>query len=180
MKTLITLVFSAIATLFISSCGDAEGRTIKETKVDIANTPAVKNEVEAPAKPIFKLNEAIELGDYVVTVTKYHDNTPAPDELSKPEEGNKFITVEVLYENKKGTRQLEYNPFDWKLVDNDGYYYEVDFNIAKQPVLQSGALSIGQKSRGWITYQAAKTAGNFKLLFEPSGLHNSNVEIKLK
>jgi hypothetical protein len=180
MKNRIVLTIPCVAAILLLSCEELESRKmVDDTKV--AGKQVAQIPESTPARlSIYKLNEAIQLGDYFVTVTRFNDNVPPPDDITLPKEGNKFVSIEVLYENRVGSRQLEYYPFDWQLVDGEGYHYEADFNVAKQPVLQSGTLKTGQKSRGWITFQTVKSAGNFKLQFEPSGLYNSSAEIRLK
>ncbi|MEO8405595.1 MAG: DUF4352 domain-containing protein [Chitinophagaceae bacterium] len=63
--------------------------------------------------------------------------------------------------------------------DGDGYTYEMDINSPKEPTLQSGTINPGQKTRGWINFQASKEANNFKLQFQPNWIRKENVEVKL-
>lgn len=180
MKLPSFLLTATIVSILVS-CGGAEGTKVQTTGEKITSTAPTE---EAPVEKKglhFKLNETIKLGDYVITVTKVIDNAPAPDEFSTPENGKKFVVIEVLYENPTTDKQLTYNPFDWKLYDGDSYVYELDMmNNAKGPELQDGTLNPGQKVRGWITFQTAKNASNFKAQFQPDWFGEDNVEVQLQ
>jgi len=175
MKNQIAIL--AIATILLSSCGESGAKKVEKSEENANETTTPKT---GPGKDlVFKLNETIQLGDYVITVTKIIDNAASPDEFSTPDKGNKFVAIEVLYENRTNDQQLNYNPFDWKLIDSDGYHYEMDMNSVKEPSLHDGTLNPGQKSRGWITFQTTKGAKNFKGQFQPDWLSNENVEVQL-
>lgn len=175
MKLLSKSLAIAALIVTISSCGGAEG-----TKIDTAGEKVASTEKSKSREDLsFKINDVIKLGDYVITVTKFIDNAPAPDEFSKPEKGKKFVSVEVLYENRTGDEQLNYNPFDWKLFDSDSYSYDMDINSPKEPTLQAGTINPGQKARGWVNFQTPLESRKFKLQFTPNWLSDDNVEVVL-
>jgi hypothetical protein len=175
MKMLFKSLSIAAFVVTLASCGGAEGTKIDTAGEKVAEAAETKSREDLS----FKINDVIKLGDYVVTVTKFVNNAPAPDEFSTPESGKKFVTVEVLYENRTSDKQLSYNPFDWKLIDSDGYNYDLDINSPKEPTLQSGTINPGQKARGWVNFQTPKEAKDFKLQFIPNWLSDDNVEVQL-
>jgi hypothetical protein len=176
MKMFLKNLGIAAFVVSLTSCGGAEGTKIETTGEKVADA---STEQSGHKDLSFKLNDVIKLGDYVVTVTRVIDNAPASDEFSTPDAGKKFVAVEVLYENRTSDKTLDYNPFDWKLIDSDSYNYEMDGNTSKEPTLQAGTINPGQKARGWINFQTPKDAKQFKLQFQPSWLSNENVEIQL-
>ncbi len=178
MKKELTILTILMITILFSSCGGADGTLIDKTAQKI-NAPTTDNQAKARKDLLFKLNETIQIGHYVITVTKFIDNVSAPDEFSTPDKGKKFTAIEVLYENRTNNKQLNYNPFEWKLIDSDGYNYEMDMNSVKEPNLHDGTLNPGQKARGWITFQSSKNSKNFKVQFQPSWVSNENVEVQL-
>lgn len=174
MKMLTKSLMIAAVVSTLASCGSNEAKKIG-TAGETASAEAPKSESH-----VFKVNDVIQLGDYVITITKFIDNAPSPDEFTKPEEGKKFVAAEVLYENTTGDKQLDYNPFDWKLIDGDSYSYEIDImNSAKEPSLHAGTLNTGQKARGWVNFQIPKEARELKLQFTPNWLSNENVVVQL-
>lgn len=175
MKKILTIIAVAATTISLVSCDGTQGTKVETTGEKLDASASSKGRKDL----MFKLDETIKLGDYVVTVKKIVDNAPSPDEFTTPESGKKFVAIEVMYENPTTDKQINYNPFDWKLIDSDAYNYDADMNTAKTPELNSGTLNPGQKARGWITFQTAKDAANFKAQFAPSWIDNSNVEIQL-
>lgn len=68
-----------------------------------------------------------------------------------PNDGNKFVAIDVLYENlsdKQGT----YDPANFELKDKEDYLYKRKYN-GKEPVMEFNTLPAGQKARGFITYE---------------------------
>lgn len=181
MKTSLTLLTLTITTSVLVACNGAEGTKVEQTGEKVSKSNGEKSDDNGKKGLSFKINEAVKLGDYVITVTKFVDNVPAPDEFSAPQSGKKFVAIEVLYENRTNDKQIDAGPADWKLIDGDSYSYDADImEEAKTPGLSFGTVNPGQKSKGWITFQATKEAKNFKVQFIPDVFENENVEIVLE
>lgn len=174
MKNLI-IPFTAIAlSVVFISCGSAQGKKIG----DAGEKTEASSTTEASKDQAFKLNEIVQLGDYVITVTKAQNNVPAPDEFTSPEKGKKFVAIEVVYENKT-SRPIDYNPLDWQLIDGEGYSFDTDHNETKGVPLNSGTLNPGQKVKGWVNFSTTKESKDLKAQFTPSLISDNNVQIQL-
>jgi hypothetical protein len=123
----------------------------------------------------YKIGDKVELGDYVIEVTALEDI--AATDMWTPDEGNKFVAVEVVYENISN-KPVSYNVYDWTLFDSDSYSYQPTISI-KEPTLNSGDLNSGKKVRGWITFEVPDDSSKYSVQFNPNWLSNENVEIVL-
>ena len=102
---------------------------------------------------------------------------PLPGEYTKPDEGNKFVSVQIVVDNTKGEDEWDVKPDKFILKDAEGNVYETESSIAglvkiTQPTLKSGKVDGGDLVRGWITFQVG-TAVNVKSLrlrYEDSGV----------
>ncbi len=183
MKKTVKLSLSAVglfaAVLVLSGCSGATGtpQGAKPEKVDVSAQS--DNKTVQKEKETFKLGDAIKLGDYVVTATKLEDPFKSKNQYLGPKAGNRLVAVEVLYENNTADKSLNYNPFDWKLSDSDGYKYDMGITDSREPRLSSGTLNPAGKVRGWITFEVPVAAKEFKLQFAPSMLSNDNAEVQL-
>ena len=91
-----------------------------------------------------------------VTVVSVDPNWANPNGFIEPSPGNRFVVVEILYENV-GQDKMSYNPFDWKLTDSNGFNYQQSYS-GKDPALNSGDLTPQEKARGFITFEVGQSA----------------------
>lgn len=103
-----------------------------------------------------RVGEAMQLNAARVTVVSANLNAPPADRYSKPKPGNRFVVVEILYENT-GNEKVSYNPFDWKLSDGAGFSYDDTFG-GREPTLHFGEISPAEKARGFITFEVPEAA----------------------
>jgi len=120
------------------------------------------SDVKPPAKNVAgRVGAPVQLNSATVTVMSADLKYTSSDEFVQPKAGNRFVAVEVLYENT-GTDKVSYSPFDWKLTDSSGFNYDRSYS-GKSPELASGDLSVGEKARGFITYEVPQSAGGLQL-----------------
>lgn len=122
----------------------------------------VASELKPAAKSIKgKVGTAVALNSATVTVVSVDLDYKSSDQFTQPKAGNRFVAVEILYENT-GADKVSYNPFDWKLSDSSGFSYEHGYS-GKGPELNSGDLAAGEKARGFITYEVPQGATGLSL-----------------
>lgn len=85
---------------------------------------------------------------------------------SQPKEGNKYITIEVTYDNS-GSSAGTYDPSNFELKDNEDHRYKRDYS-GKEPQLNDGTLPPNQKSKGFITYEVPTTATTMQVIYSSS------------
>lgn len=72
-------------------------------------------------------------------------------QFDRAEQGKKFITVEVIYENTGGIEST-YDASNFELKDSNDHRYKREYS-GREPILDSGVLPSGQKAKGYITYE---------------------------
>jgi len=97
----------------------------------------------------------VEAGGSRYTVHSVTD--PAPKgEYAQPKPGNRWITIEVTQEalEKKVSGG---GAFDFSVQDKDGFIYDYTFG-GKEPEFKMMDLAIGQRQRGFITFEVPENA----------------------
>lgn len=166
-KTLtVLLIVLGLAGFMLTACNGTKDSSDDDSSSDSESS-------EEPG-----INDKVKLDDYVVMVADIEDPYVETNEFLQPDEGNRYVAVEVVYENQTDDESLDYNVYDWTLYDSEGYSYDPSF-AAKDPDLGSGNVNAGDKVRGWITFEVGEDAEDFKIQFAPSWISDDNVEIKL-
>jgi hypothetical protein len=99
-----------------------------------------------------KLNEGVSLTEgwtlTIFTIEDYQSNS----EWEKPASGNKFVAIDVQYENNSSSPG-DYSSYNFSLKDASGHTYQESTNGTKQPSLSSNTLPAKQKARGFVTFE---------------------------
>ncbi|MBP6301947.1 MAG: DUF4352 domain-containing protein [Bacteroidia bacterium] len=117
----------------------------------------------------FKLNQEGQVIDYFVTITKVIDNDKMKDEYIKPDQGNKYITIEVIFRNPKNSNiQITPNPWFFKLMDEMGETYDIA-SAAQQPnnIINSGAINPDRQAKGTVTFEVPSEFKPYVIKFNP-------------
>ncbi len=152
---------------------DSDNTEIEDETVELLEEG--EDEMEEDETMEYKIGDKVELGDYIVEVAAIEDVSAT--DMWKPDKGNKFVAIEVVYENISD-EPAPYNVYDWTLFDSDSYSYQPAISI-KEPTLNSGDLNSGKKVRGWITFEVPEESSKYSVQFNPNWLSNENVEIVL-
>ena len=132
------------------------------------NKPATSN----------KIGDVVTLDDLQLTVIAFENNVISTNQFMQPQDGNKFIAVEVKITNL-GTKIENANPFDFQLKDSDDYSYDYSFWNVKKPEFKMTDLKLNDSVRGWLTFEVPTTSNNFKLIYEPSWFATNNIVVEL-
>lgn len=132
----------------------------------VASTPAndPSPDVAAPEQTVGKVGQRVESTGVGLSVLKVRQQSQVSEYL-KPEAGNTYLIVEVVIENLS-KEKAPYNPLYFKVKDAEGFEHNASF-IGVEPVLKSGELRAGGKSRGFVTFEVPKTSKGFVLSYEP-------------
>lgn len=74
-----------------------------------------------------------------------------PKDGTEPGSGNKFMTIEVTYDNS-GNKEGTYDASNFDLKDKEDHRYKRSYS-GREPHLDSSILPAGQKVKGYITYE---------------------------
>lgn len=116
----------------------------------------------------------IENTQVMVKVVAVKDNAVSANDYIKPDEGNKFISIQIVMDNTKGEDDWSVKPDKFVLKDDEGNVYEAKETFtssgATQPTLKSGVVDAGDLVKGWITFQIGNNVNlkSLKLRYEDS------------
>jgi hypothetical protein len=144
---------------------------------DVSDNNTIKHGSDKSQKS-YKLGDTIEFDGFIISALTVDDPYIESSEFFQPEEGMRYIAVEVSYENRS-TKTLNYSWYDWTLYDEAGYNYDASIFATKEPALNTSSLNSGNKTRGWITYEVQDSAKNFTIQFKPDFFSSGNIEIEL-
>lgn len=119
----------------------------------------------APQNVLAKVGETVKEGGYIITLANV-ETAKQFGEFFQAAAGNKLIAVELLIESAASSG-VNANPFYVTIKDASGYVYSSS-GFGKEPALQSqNDMPIGEKIRGWVTFEIPETATNLVLIYEP-------------
>jgi len=173
------IIFILSPFLLFVACGpqglpvEHEGQVVTTKQQDSISKTSSK-------KLIFNMGEDIQLGDYVVKVNKVLIKN-ALTMLGYPDPKNKFYSIEIEYFNPTQDKQINSNPSNWTLIDEEDYIHEFDYEYSevKKPELVSIVINPGNKVKGWISFLLPSNTVPKKIQFQPDNLNNANIEITL-
>ena len=125
----------------------------------------------------FEEGDAIRLSDYQITIMASEDGWVNDNQFLQAEKGHRLVSVDIVIENV-GSKSLSYNPFNFKLQDNNGYVYDVTAK-ARNPGLNVGKLQPGRKVRGFIVFELPNNAHTLELIYQPNMFADEQAIIKL-
>lgn len=138
--------------------------------VDLGSEPVM---VEPPAsiagetsQQIYKVGDVIAMGTSTLTINEIL--FPAGDQFIKPNEGNKFIVVDLTIENKGTTAITVSTLLQMWLKDDAGRKYDVDLmaTSASGGSTPDGEISPGEKVRGQVGFQVPENATGLVFVFD--------------
>lgn len=142
------------------------------------NEPEDESEPDpGPVEQEFGINDAVKLGDHVLTVTEVEMSEGT--QFDKPKDGQEYVIVTVKIENN-GDDNISYNPLDFKMSNSNGQIERQSFTIVDSDTsLSSGELSPGGNVSGTIVFEQPKDDPELKLIFEPSFWSRDQVVVNL-
>ena len=138
--------------------------------VELGDNPtAVDSPITLPGeKPqqSYKIGDAIQLGDIVVTV-----NSASPldgDDFNKPDPDMQFMIVDITLENKMDKPVSISSMLQMVLKDETGQLYDQDLmaQVASKSDAPNGELAAGEKLRGKIGYEVPAGVTGLQFVFE--------------
>ena len=138
--------------------------------VDLGKEPKL---VEPPAAlegegetQLYQVGDQIQIGDLILTVNGV--DYPAGDEFNKPEQGKKFVVVDVTLDNQ-GNEAIQISSLlQMSLKDATGQVYEVDLSasMAGNGSTPDGEIAPGEKLRGQVGFQVPEDAQGLVFVFD--------------
>lgn len=103
-----------------------------------------------------QIGTAVRLPGHTVTVSQTGERVTTS--VIQPEAGNVYFTVFVTVDV---TKAMVLTTFEDKVQSTDGTTYDIVNYPAREPTLDTGAVSAGDKRAGWLTFEvpSARTQG---------------------
>ncbi|HHY87757.1 MAG TPA: DUF4352 domain-containing protein [Chloroflexi bacterium] len=192
MKTKLSILFVvmvlAAATLACSSSSDTPEKVGEATPIGAVQAGAVEEENEPPAteptatKPklqVYGIGDIVQIGDLTLVVNGIL--YPEAKEYFEPETGNRFVAVDVTFENLGDESEHLSSMLQMTLKDETGQDYSVDIsaNMATGSKIPEGEIVPGEKLRGVIGYQVPESAKGFQFVFDASLFGSGKVFVDL-
>ena len=180
----VSLVALAVLVLVSLACGSSASPTLVATSappVDSGSQPQ-EQPTQAPA-PVtqqnYKVGDVVAIGDHVLVVLGW-ENVP-PSDFSKPDEGKKFVAVELIIVNNSQSAMNISTLLQMNMKDDTGQKYDTDFmaSTATNSASVDGELAPGEKVRGKVGFQIAENATGLQFVFDASVFGSGKVFVDL-
>ena len=156
----------------------------KEATQAPAVTPAPTEEAtEAPTQAAsgtesYAVGDVIDISDFILVALGWEAVT---DDIFKPEEGNKFVAVELLFVNQSDSSVTVSTLLQMALKDSTNQQYTVDLGAqaAAEGGSPDGELAAGERLRGKVGFQVPEDATGLVFVFDPSLFGSGKVFIEL-
>jgi hypothetical protein len=149
---------------------------VKMTQGAPTDTPVP---TETPKLQTYKIGDVIQVGDLTLVVNGI--SFPEPKEFFEPEEGKKFVAVDVTFENKGDKSASLFAMMQMSLKDDAGRDYSQDMSadISADSSAPNGEIVPGEKKRGLIGYQVPDDAKGFQFVFDASLFKTGKIFVDL-
>ncbi|MCL2094777.1 DUF4352 domain-containing protein [Candidatus Saccharibacteria bacterium] len=125
-----------------------------------------------------KVGDVIAWEGKEITVTAVERNWSSGNQFIAPNSGNEFVVVTVSIENKSD-RNINFNPFDWRMQNGDGAIEGHSWTAEANNALGSGELIPNGRRSGTILFEVPDGDDNLTLHYRPSFWSNREVRIRL-
>ena len=136
--------------------------------------PASRSDADAIWE-IFR--EGVRSGDFELLVHAVTDPVVPEDEFFGPEEGNRWVAIEVSITNVSDEPK-DYGPYDFKVRDADNFEHDPGF-VDLERDLSSGSLLPGDTIRGQIGFEVPLDAELVRLVFHGFIGEGNRIDIDL-
>lgn len=142
-----------------------------------------KGEFESLKKEVnlqdsYKVGDTVEVDKHLVTLREFKDDVESENEFIKPDEGNKFIQIEMEIENQSDKKSNVSTILQMTLKDKDGIKYNQK-SLGSSSGQLDGDLLAGDKVRGFISYEVPQDFSGGRFIYEPSFLSQDSIVFEL-
>lgn len=169
-KSIISLLILCL--FLVMAIGSTSDSPVKADPNDDNNTN------NPPQTETFEIGDRVKLGDFYITVKKAYISTGS-NEWNKPDQGKKWVVIDVEIENASDKPQTISSLLMFNLYDEDNYKCDYAINTAARGSLD-GELGVGRKMAGEITFSVPADQSNFEFIFEPNIFGTGQAIYKLK
>ena len=162
---------TAIESTIEGGGGVASGKAPKVEETEESPDPSLEPSREPSPMPTglaaFQMGDVIPIGNLRMVVLGWTE--PVGDAIFKPQDGNKFIAVELILVNAGDSVESVSTLMQMTLEDEAGHEYNEDLmaSTAAKGVGPGGEIRPGERVRGKVGFQVPEDAGGFIFGFDP-------------
>ena len=121
-----------------------------------------------PSAASFAVGDIVDLGDVSMIVLGW--SLPTGDDFNKPEDGQKFVVVDVLFVNTGNSADSISTMLQTQLKDSTDQVYNIDFmaSAAAGSSSPDGEIGPGERIRGSVGFQVPQDAKGLQFVFDSS------------
>jgi len=154
-----------------------EEQTAAPTEPSATEPPTEEPTQAAPTS--YQIGDIISMGDVVMVVLGWY--SPPGDDFSKPDEGKKFVAVDVILVNQSESSTSVSSMLQMELKDATSQVYEADFMASTAIDVSSpdGEISPGERVRGQVGFQVPEDATDLVFVFDADVWGTGKVFVEL-
>lgn len=173
---LITIPFILVAMILACQTGTSPE---KVGQISSGGSKIVQDPESPPQQKWYQVGDMINLEDTLLIVLGW--DQPSGGDFNPPEEGKKYIAVDVLLANK-GVTSFSVSPMlQMTLKDGQGQKYNASgkANAATKSNPPNGELNPGERLRGTVGFHVPETANDFTFVYEAKLIGLGEVSVDL-
>ena len=154
-----------LAVILLTSC-QMEKEATKIGDITTASDPTDVAISDPVQEYIYEVGDIISIDNTIVVILGW-DNPPGGD-FNPPDEGKKYLVVDVMLANQ-GETSFNISPvFQMTLKDQSGQKYNINgkANIASGSNTPNGELNPGEVLRGKVGFHVPEELNNFQFIYE--------------
>lgn len=175
MKRILIICAIAFGIITIIACGGAGVDSSKAEKVG-ENTESTDTTTETEVDQIFKIGEAIKLGNAELTVLGMEKVTPGPYDTKKP--GKEFIAVNVKLKNVGVSDRIRFDSLDFKVEDSKGIITDKAY-LSSVKETESVELAPNAEVTGKIPFEVDVNDNKLTLEYRENMFLDDVIRVKL-
>lgn len=128
---------------------------------------------------MFVAGDIIEIGELTLTVNEV--TYPQGDDFNKPDEGKKFLVVDLTLQNTSAEAKMISSLLQMYLKDKTGQKYEVDLiaSTASGGTMPDGEIAPDEKLRGQVGFQVPEDAESLVFVFDADVFGHGKILVRL-
>lgn len=158
----------------------SEADRVSPTELPAEPTATAEPEpTKAQVQTNFAVGDIIDFGDLVMIVLGW--SSPPGDDFTQPEDGNKFVAVDLVFVNTGSSPDSVSSMLQMQLKDSTNQVYNIDFeaSMAVDASSPEGEISPGERIRGSVGFQTPSDVTGLQFVFDATFLGGDRVFVEL-
>jgi hypothetical protein len=170
--------FLMVVALLMTGC-QVEKQPTKIGEIGAGDLPSDEGPSQSLQETMYEVGDIISINNTIIVVLGW--DQPLGGELNPPDEGKKYLVVDLMIANQ-GERSFNSSPvFQMTLKDPSGQKYNINgkANIASESNLPNGEINPGEVIRGKVGFHVPEDLTNFIFVYEANLLGIGEVSVNL-